>query len=134
MKAYYPKIDGVQNRAIRFFCGAPRTAPLLSLTGDISWVPSVVRRDVETLRFYNQITEMSNDRLTHALMEWDHSIGGEWSQNLKTLMESLNLTDKWELRERVNIDSSFIELYNMYKETWKSQLDAKPKTPHLLQD
>ena len=33
------KLDGVQSRAIRYFCGVPKTTPTLSLIGDMGWTP-----------------------------------------------------------------------------------------------
>ena len=52
------KLDQIQECAICFYAGLPKSAPLLALTGDSGWVPGLVRRDVETLRFYNQLMRM----------------------------------------------------------------------------
>ena len=61
---HLPKIDGIQNRAIRFFCGLPKMTPIAGLTGDMGWVPSTIRRDLDMLQLFNQVTQMEPDRLT----------------------------------------------------------------------
>ena len=47
------KIDNVQYMAVRFYCGLPKSCPLISLTSEMGQTPGVIRRDVETVRLYN---------------------------------------------------------------------------------
>ena len=48
------KLDQVQEHAYRYYSGVPKTCPLAALNGDYGWTPGIVRRDIETIHFYNQ--------------------------------------------------------------------------------
>ena len=61
------KLDNVQNRAIRFYCWLPKNTSLTALTGEMGWIPGLVRRDVEVLHLYNQIIKMDIDRLLRTI-------------------------------------------------------------------
>ena len=79
------KLDQIQNRSIRFYCGLPQSCPVSGMTGDMGWIPGVVQRDLEVLRIYNQFVKMSNDRLTHQVFEYDKlaELPNSWSLNAK---------------------------------------------------
>ena len=56
------KIDSVQHRAICYFCGLPKKTPILGMVGDMGWILSVVQRDLEVLRLYNQIVRIPENK------------------------------------------------------------------------
>ena len=121
------KVDAVQNRAIRFYCGVPKTSPLHSIQGDMGWIPSIVRRDLETLRLYNQIVSMSDSRLTRVIMEWDIISHGEWTRNIERLMGSIESVHCFEAREPIDIAAAQEHLLKQYQDNWKRELTKKPK-------
>ena len=95
----HPKIDMVQHRAIRYHCGLPKMTPLAGLIGEMGWTPRIVQRDIETLRFYNQLIAMVETRLTHKMLQYDSTKeSGEWSNNVKKLLASLEMSHCWELK------------------------------------
>ena len=49
------RLDQMQERAIRHFCGLPRMAPIHGYVGDMGWIPGIVRHDISSLRFYNEL-------------------------------------------------------------------------------
>ena len=55
------ELEKVQHRAARYFCGLPKKTALLGLVGEIGRMPIAVRKDLELLRMFNQITMMSNN-------------------------------------------------------------------------
>ena len=112
----FTALDSIQHRAIRYYCGVPSKTAVLGYTGDMGWDPIIVRRDVETLRMYNQIVKMSVDRLPRIIMEYDNEQGGQWSNNLKQLLHSLDMTDHWNDRIPINIDQTQSSLRAMYQE------------------
>ena len=59
----YNKMDQIHYRAVRFFCGLPRTSLTLGLEAEIGWIPPKVRRDLETLRMYNQLVNMPDQSI-----------------------------------------------------------------------
>ena len=95
------KLDQIQYRAARFFCGVPKSCPLAGLMGDLGWVPGVVRRDLENLHLYNQICKMTDDRLTKQvfLNDWGNVKNGSWAKNVLQICRSINHENSWlELR------------------------------------
>jgi hypothetical protein len=48
---YYNKIDMTQNKAIRYFTGVHKFAPLLAINCDMGWISTQHRRWVNILRF-----------------------------------------------------------------------------------
>ena len=48
------KCETIRNRAIRFFLGVYKFAPNLSITGDMGWTPSFIRRRVNMCRLWNR--------------------------------------------------------------------------------
>ena len=53
------KLDQVQLRGSRYYLGIPKTAPSIGVTNEMGWTPGVVRRDLEMVRLYNQLTSMA---------------------------------------------------------------------------
>ena len=56
-------IDDVQYRAMRYFLGVNRFMPMLGLEGEMGWLPSRYRRDIDMIRYYNRVCRMGEDRL-----------------------------------------------------------------------
>ena len=124
------ELDRVQHRAIRFFCGLPRQTPISAMTGDMGWIPGVVRRDIEVLRLYNQIVEMPHNRLTRKVFEYDTSNmeqGNTWSKNIKTLLEQLKSAVCWENRSPINLKHAKNGLMDMYAGVWQNEIAQKKK-------
>ena len=67
----FNKLDQIQQRAIRFFSGLPKHTSLIGMEGDMGWTPGVVRRDVNSLRLYNQIIQMENTCLERKLFNYE---------------------------------------------------------------
>ena len=124
----HPKIDAVQERAARFYMGLPKNAPSLGYTGDTGWTPSAVRRDLNSLRLYNEIIQMDGSRLTRRVMEYDASAGdGEWSRNIQNIMKHLDMENNWSRRTPVNIKCAKNKLIKLYEEVWRECVENKPK-------
>ena len=65
------KLDQIQQRACHYFSGLPRTAPISGLEGDMGWTPGVVRRDLDSVRLFNEFIRMHQDRLTYRIYRLD---------------------------------------------------------------
>ena len=48
-----PKMDQVQNKAIRVFLGINRHTAIAFLEGNMGWEPGVIRRKIHMLRLWN---------------------------------------------------------------------------------
>ena len=123
----HSKADGIQHRAIRFHAGLPKNTPVLGLVGDMGWTPSVVKRDVEVIRMYNQIVTLPHTRIARKVFEYDCSCNGEWSSNVRHLLTSLGKAHCWDHRNPISVKEAQTSLCKMYEEVWCMEVEEKPK-------
>ena len=122
------KLDNVQNRAIRFFCGLPRNTSLAVLNREMGWVPGVVRRDIEVIRLYNQIIKMDTDRITYKVFDYDINLPkGCWSSNLRSIVRSICEMDNLQSHSKINITRCKQKLLADYQERLHEQISRQPK-------
>ena len=125
----YRKLDQIQHRAARFYCGVPRSCPLAGLYGDLGWIPGVVRCDLESLRMYNQIIRSEDDRLIKKIFKWDkvNPNPNSWSNNVATICASIEKTQCWESEECINIKYAKEKLMSWYVSAWNAEVESKSK-------
>ena len=123
------KIDQIQQRAIRYYCGLPRTCPILALDNEIGWTPGVIHRDLETLRLYNQIVQMDAGRVTRIVFEYDKRIKGAWYCNLLNICETIGCTDMLNESLMINVDHAKEILTEQYTDVLLTKMS---KTSKLL--
>ena len=60
----------------------PRTAAIVGIEGDTTWPAGIVRRDIESMRLYNQLTSIPDTWLRKQIYKWDRSLMYEnsWSE------------------------------------------------------
>ena len=99
------KLDNIQNRAICFFCGIPRSSPVSGFTGNMGWDPGVVRRDVETLCMYNQFIRMDSNCLCRQVFESEKTDMNmsSWAENVKSIMACTDNLPEWNAKMCVNL-------------------------------
>ena len=68
----YQQIDNVQNRAMRFYLGVHRYAPIAAISGDLGWVPSQYRRRLNMLKLWNRLVNFNSDRITKLAFDQDY--------------------------------------------------------------
>ena len=69
----------------------------------VSTDPGIVRRDLETLRSYNQIVRLDADRLPRIVLEQDLKKGGDWSSNLWDICSCIGERQNIDERSVINI-------------------------------
>ena len=79
-------MDQIPERAVRFYYGLPRTAPIVGMMGDMGWVTSVVRHDMKSVRLYNQIAKMPSESTTKKVFEMNrqNAYPNSWPRNLES--------------------------------------------------
>ena len=123
------KIKQVQLRAIRYYCGLPRTTPIVGMISEMGWIPSVVRRDLESVRLYNQYVRMPAEQLNKKVFEFDmdKQAKGSWSRNLYCIAEHTGCTKLVDARKPLSIELMKDKLLRMYCDTVKRGIEEKPK-------
>ena len=105
---------------------------------EMNWIPSLVRRNIESVRLYNQLINMAPSRLNRQvfLEEKGSMATGSWSTNIKSICDTGGYPAEWENLQSVSIKELRSKLVKMYKETLSLCIEAKPKlrTFRLLND
>ena len=86
----------MQNRAIRYYLGVHRFAPVAAISGDIGWLPSKYRRWLNMLRYWNRLVKLNDNRITKIIFKSDYEIGvNNWCSDIKAVMNILNLSEDY---------------------------------------
>ena len=79
----FNKCNQIQYRAMRFFWGVHKYAPIIGRQGDMGWVSLTVDRHVSMVRFWNRLINMKPDRLTKRIFLWDYQLNNNnWSSHV----------------------------------------------------
>ena len=93
-KKYIEQIK-VFNRAIRYFLGLTRTAPIVGMCGDMGWIAPAYSLSLNRLRLWNKLCAMHPDRLTKRIFEWDWlKKNSNWSEDILHLINKLDMAIK----------------------------------------
>ena len=106
--------DQIQNGVICYYLGVPRTSPIVGIEGDMGWILGIVRCDVKSLHFYNQLMWLPNTRLPRKLYNIDKVRNGPWSKNLEELAKCVDALAEWNRNELINIKKTKVILIESY--------------------
>ena len=84
---------------------------------------------LNTLRFYNSLIKMKNDRLTFNIFEYDlQDISNDnWSGDLVNILEDINMHKTLILGSEVDIDTAKEKLLILSDLEWQDSLSTKTK-------
>jgi hypothetical protein len=124
----YQQLDNVQNRAIRYYLGVHRFAPVAAITGDVGWLASRYRRWSNMLRYWNRLISMENGRITKVIFEEDYRrCQNNWCSEIKHIMSALNILHCYNQKCTVNLQYVHSSLLNYQKQIWHETIDNSPK-------
>ena len=125
----YSQLEQIQHKAIRYYSGLPKTCPIAGMECDMGWTPFILHRDIEYLRMFNQLVRMPNTTVGHQIYQNDKLMCNEnsWSMNIKRLLHSIDMIDKFERDEAVNLRIARERLMTDYVEAWKTVARNKAK-------
>ena len=131
----FEKLDQIQQRAVRYFCGVPRASPILGLEGEMGWVPGVVRRDLECLQLHNQILKMPPDSDTRLVHERDRKLKAHhsWSSNVMEICRAAKQMENYNSGSVVNLKDAKNSLMGDYAKNWRNCVLTKPKLANYAQ-
>ena len=129
----FQSIDNVQNRAIRYYLGVHRFAPILALYGDTGWIPSQFRHWVNIIRYWNRLLSFEDDRLTKVVFNMDYDrCTNNWCSDTKDIFTKLNMLHYYESRTMVDLKSFEQIVRTYYSDIWRESLINKPKLRSYL--
>ena len=122
------KCESIQNRAMRYFLGVHKFAPVLAINGDMGWDPCLLRNKLNMVRLWNRLIAMSDERLIKQVFTWDISLKSKnWSRDMFDLFSEIGLQEKFNNLEACSIAVFKDALKTRYISNWMSQLSEKPK-------
>ena len=125
----FSQIDSVQNKAMKFFVGAQKTASTAAVYCDMDWVPCNVRRKIQVLKFWNKLCQTSESRLLRKVFDWDYhnKYRFSWCKEIENLLSTLNLHDSFLNKTLVDINQCKSILCQMDRDNWKTKITTSPK-------
>ena len=64
----YSDIEKIQNNLMRSFLGVGRNAPIVTLIGDMDWLPIATITKLNCIRFWLRLSNMTDDRLNNQVL------------------------------------------------------------------
>ena len=130
----YVQIDNVLNRAMRYFLGVHRFTPNLANTGEMGWLPSVLRRWDSMIRFWNRMLLLDDTCLTKRVFNHDYNVCQKnWCEDLKRILTTIGLSNGYENKLTVNMTETRDSLLTYYANSWPVKCQNVPKLRTYLQ-
>ena len=104
--------------------------PNLAINGDMGWVSSGNRRNIEMFRYWNRIIKMDLNRITKKVFTWDfvkrRSVGS-WNSDILKLFSSLNMGNIYHNLMGVNLTLVKEKLLDTQMHQWETNIVQVPK-------
>ena len=91
----FPKLQTIQNKAIRHILGVGKNCPVDLLEGDSGWMPVWCRHQFEMLKLWFRLATMDDSRLTKKIFKWSLELANKgkstWCFQANKLLTQINL-------------------------------------------
>ena len=93
----YPAIEKLHSKALRFYLGTGKTAPLCGLRSEMSWPEPRSRTQARMFGYYLHLRDLPDDRITKKVFLFDQNFSQKhtnqmcWSSEIKQIMDRNNL-------------------------------------------
>ena len=122
-----PKIDTVQNKALRVYLGVHRYAANGAINGDMAWVPSESRRKINMIRYWNRMVQMDNNRLTKKVFLYEVLKKGKWAKYLEKIFDELGETNAFVDQSVLVVNDCGNVIAEHHERNWAKLVQQKPK-------
>ena len=122
-----PKIDAVQNKAMRVYLGVHRFAANAAITGDMAWCPSIIRRKIPMMRYWNRLILLDDDRLPKLIFKHEVYKRGKWSKFIERSLRDIDMGELYENKECIDLKLAESRLLTKFTQQWTEQVGKKPK-------
>jgi hypothetical protein len=118
----------VQNRAMRYYLGVHKFAPIVGMQGDMGWLAVRRRRYKCMVNYWNRLVKMDDNRLTKRVFKYDHERNrSNWSYDMQNLFLMLNMDDVFDHITVCNLLTAQNELAHLNNMHWFEEVLNKPK-------
>ena len=122
------EFDLIQNRAMRYYLGVHKYAPIAGMRGDMGWCSLLLGRKMCSLRLWNKLILMDDSRITKHVFNYDYQIcKNNWNSKIKKLLTDINMQEYFENKMTINL--TYVRNVLLEKEiaNWKQQTQSKAK-------
>ncbi len=125
----FDELDQVQYRALRFFTGVHRLSPISGFVGDMGWVNNKTRWKIESLRLWNRLVQVKNDRLVKKVLMWDidchrNSNKSNFAARIKQILSEIKQKPIYSAMTTVDIQVATKALFIGVGREWKESLNS----------
>jgi len=127
---YFECIEQVQRKAMRYFLGVHRFAPIDFIVGDFGWETCFSRQKLAVLRLWNRLLSLPTNRVTSKIFKWDLNYSskmGSWSNSVKNILGEANLSSLFDTRDPCDLGLALSALQDTDFLRWNSSRYNKPK-------
>lgn len=122
------KTEDVGNRAMRYFLGVNKFAPLHAVHGDMGWKPVDIGLKLCMLRLWNRVLSMDAERIPKKVFLWEYDIGiNNWCSEVEQVMDDINCSELYVDKLKCDIDYCETKLMHEYVHNWNVTRKEKPK-------
>lgn len=118
-----------QNRAIRYFLGVHRFAPIAAINGDMGWDSCNIRRLIRMIRLWNRLLDVPNTRLVKRifLADCNANVPNTWAHEIKDIFRLIDCNLSYDSLLYVNVDFARKKLSHIENNQWSNTVESKPK-------
>ena len=118
----------IQNRAMRYYLGVHKYAPIAGMQGDLGWLATKFRRYICMVNFWNRIMKMDNSKLVKHIFNYDYGIcKNNWSADMKYIFAMLDMSDVFNNTLMCNMKSVRKQMTILNNRQWSVDVNNKPK-------
>lgn len=123
------KPDQIQNRAIRYYLGVHKNAPILGIQADMGWITPEFKYYLAMFRYWNRLINMDSSRLTRRMFEYNMQYFTEsnWCGKMNNVFSKIGLNDHFISGTEVNLNSVKNKLIDQMNIEWQTNVPMKPK-------
>ena len=124
----YDVCNNIQNRAIRYYLGLHRFAPVGGLQGEFGWVTPKYRRFKNIICYWNRLIKMGNERLTKHLFNYDYQNNYcNWTSEVREIFVQVGLEELFNNKVCCNLKDLSELLHSKAESEWREHIQTKPK-------
>ncbi len=121
----YDCMEYVHRRAIRFFTGVHRLSPIPGYVGDMGWISNRIRWKLETIRLWNRLVNINNNRLVKKTFLYDmnehlSSNKSNFSAQVKQICCEVNLKDCFTNKTKIDLSLVRNVLSEKFAQEWQN--------------
>ncbi len=116
-------MEDVHKRAIRYYTGVHRLSPIPGYIGDMGWINNRTRWKLESIRLWNRLININNDRLVKKVFLYDinahtSSNKSNFSAQVKQICCEVGLKDCFTNRSVIDLTSARNVLFDKFSREW----------------